>query len=189
MKKRIAMALCVALVFSMAGMALAEMVKSAYLYCIVIEQTATTFTVLTDGQQRYTFQKGENLSVQSASGALAMDDAVVVQYTGTIEMNAEEQSVHVAEVVVLSTLDGTVHENSTMNAIWVQSLNDDGSAGPIYGFDKENADVAVGEDGILIGDDVEVAYRGSLEDLVEGQVQDVGYVHISVYGQIEDTME
>ena len=188
MKKTISLLLALILVMACALSASASVAQSSYVFCYVIDITGDKFEVMTDDEVPLIFTRGASMSIMPQGASMKIDDAVVVQYIGTIQTETEQQSVQVAEVTVLTTLYGTV-EDAANATISVRVMGDDGSDGPLYLFDRENADIYVGEAGILIGDEVEVAFRGTKAELVPDQLQTVGYTHITVYGQVEDTME
>lgn len=186
MKRRVII-IVLALVFCAAIAANAEGATSN-LFCYVTDVTANSLQVLTDGEALYSFQLGPETETTTPRGTIQLDDAVVIRYTGNLNVNAEMQSVTVDRVMRLHILYGTVEQVSGDIAT-VRILGDDGEAGERYQFNLDTADLMVGEDNVVVGDDVEIASATDPAQWTPGEMQDSGYIHITVYGQIEDTFE
>lgn len=186
MKKMLCLML--ALILSLtAASALASDADTRSVFGYIIDASTNGFEIITDGEQMYSFNRGDATEVLGDEGML-LDSAVLVTYEGDLNLNSEAQSVAVTRITQLNTVYGQI-EDATADTIAVRTLNEEGESGQLYLFDRESADVVTGEDGILAGDEVEVAFKESLNDLVADQVQQFEYVHITVYGQIEGEME
>ncbi|MDL2207082.1 hypothetical protein LJC33_09295 [Eubacteriales bacterium OttesenSCG-928-N13] len=179
--------LLVALILMMVSVASADMVQSHYLFGYVIEASSSSFEIITDDESIYQFSIDQSTSIATSSDRL-LDQAVMVMYIGDLNLNARSQNVQVAEITTLNLIHGRI-EDGTSSTVSVRVMDDQGNPGSLYLFDRENADIVVGEDGIVIGDEVEVSFRETLSQLVPDQVQNFPYVHITVYGQVEDEFE
>lgn len=182
MMKKTALLLILLLALGMAWGAHAD--QPAYsLFGYVIECSDGGFELITDDETWYAFT-ADVAAVTSAAAGVNVDDAVKITYTGDLNVNAQLQSVAVTEIAVLETLYGCI-EDATASTTSVRSLQEDGR---LYIFSNDDADIVVTDGGIVIGDEVEVAYLGALQP-DSGQAQQLGYVHITVYGQIDDDYE
>ncbi len=182
MKKLMSLVLALCLLMGIPALADQTDQEAHYLFGYIIDVSAGGFELITDNEVVYGFSRNDATQIVSDAG-LEMDNAVVVMYQGNLNVDAQAQSVVVSEVTVLGTLYGTVSD-ATMNTISVTASTD----GQVYIFPTEDADVVVGEDGILVGDEIEVAYKGRLSTDA-GQAQQLEYTHITVYGQTESGLE
>ena len=161
---------------------------SSRLFCYVTSESSDRLDVLSDAEEFMTFRLDEDVTIQSATGVLWLDDAVLIAYTGSLNPNTQEQSVRVDKIEVLPVFNGRV-EGDDAGTLSIRAIDDDGQDAELYLFDKDAVDILVGEEGIVRGDEVEVAYAGDASMLRPNQTQRLGYVHVTVYGQVEDAFE
>ena len=162
--------------------ALAQSAQSR-VFGYVIRDQADRLDILTDTEIPLSFALDPSLA-----GGFALDDVVLVAYSGSLNLDTTEQSATPTKVYVLSTFNGRVEADSP-SRFSIRAFMDDGSNGSLYHFNKDDADILMGEEGILTGDEVEVAYAGDKSALVPDQLQSLPYVHVTIYGQVDGSFE
>ena len=186
MKKGLCFILAAALIGMLCAPALAGSAgaPAQYLFGYIDDVNDTGFELVTNDQDTYQFMTQPDTQI-SPSRDLAVGDAVRVAYLGGLEMNSVQQAVQVPRVTVLQCVNAVITAVAA-DAVTVQ-LEGDGRS---YTFSLNSADVADGEDGIVVNSQAEICYDGALQDgLPAGQAQQLNYVHITVFGVSDSTSE
>lgn len=145
---------------------------------VVVDATMNTVLIEREGKE-YSFMT-EDAEVVAGERGLLIGDTVKVYYTG--ELNEEEtaQTVKVTklevtkegEVVESSKIEGIVVD-ATMNTIVIETAE-----GKQYYFATEGASIDAGTNGIIIGDTVEITFKGQLDDSQESQTVEVESIKV-----------
>lgn len=124
-----------------------------------------TLKLRTEDGRTYEFDKS-GAQVSAGSDGLTIGDPVTVTYTGSLE--PEKTAQHV-EVIAITEQDAALSVTGTVEDALMSTLVIRAEDGCRYEFDKSNAQIRDGGNGIHIGDTVMVTYTGTQEAALMAQ--------------------
>ena len=132
---------------------------------VVEDALMGTLKLRTEDGHTYEFDKS-GAQVSAGSDGLTIGDPVTVTYTGSLE--PEKTAQHV-EVIAITEQDAALSVTGTVEDALMSTLVIRAEDGCRYEFDKSNAQIRDGGNGIHIGDTVTVTYTGTQEAALMAQ--------------------